>query len=196
MIYYKELDLPKIPKELLIFSNKQFKYVKDIGYGLTHIKNGQILNGCEYINFEIDHLPLKEWLNNNIPGSFIGDSRKQISKAIKDKGTHIVHSDVKRIFALNYLLEMGGDNVITTWYKEKNKPLYRPKNKIGQQSDTGFVKYDDLEVLTSVKFKKNKWYLLSTDILHDVDNITSERSAISISFKNKEILNFLGIIDE
>jgi hypothetical protein len=195
MIYYKELNLPEIPKELLIFPDKPFKVVNDIGYGSIHIKEGKILTGCQYMNYNIEYKPLLDWLHNNIAGSNLGIKRKQVSKSLDVIGTHIVHSDIKRVFALNYLLELGGDNVLTTWYKERNKPLYRYKEQTGQQSDNGVVKYDDLEVLTSVKFKKHKWCLLATDILHDVDNITGERSAISISFKNRNILKLLGIED-
>jgi hypothetical protein len=193
MIYYKILDLPKIPEELLVFTNKPYKIVNDIGYGLTHIKNGRTLKGCQYINYNIEHKPLLDWIHNNIPGSNLGIIRKQVTKTLNEVGTHIVHSDMKRMFGLNYLLELGGDNVLTTWYQEKNKPLHRYKNKIGQQSDDGIVKYDDLEILTSIKFEKHKWCLIVTDILHDVDNITNERSAISISFKNNEILKILGV---
>jgi hypothetical protein len=193
MIYYKILDLPKIPEELLIFPNEPYKIVNDIGYGLTHIKNGRTLKGCQYMNYNIEHKPLLEWIDNNIPGSNLGIKRKQITKAIYEIGTHIVHSDIKRIFALNYLLELGGDNVLTTWYQEKNKPLHRLKNKGGQQADDGIVKYNDLEILTSIKFEKHKWCLIATDMLHDVDNITNERSSISISFENDKILKILGV---
>lgn len=197
MITYRELDLPKIPKELLIFKNNPISYVKDIGYNLQHEKNGRILKSCEYFNYELDSV-LKNWIFENIPGTKKMKSFpfKQVSKTIDGiEGTHIVHSDIDRKFALNYMLELGGENVITSWYQETDKPLRRTKSSGGKQADTGSVNYSDLELLDSVVLKLNTWYLIATDILHDVDNIVDERASISISFKSIEILKYLNIKD-
>jgi len=197
MITYRELGLPKIPKELLIFKNDPISYVKDIGYNLQHEKNGRILKSCEYLNYELDSA-LKNWIFENIPGTKKMKSFpfKQVSKTMDGVvGTHIVHSDIDRKFALNYMLELGGENVITSWYQEKDKPLRRTKYSGGKQADTGSVNYSNLELLDSVVLKLNTWYLIATDILHDVDNIKEERSSISISFKSIEILKYLNIKD-
>jgi hypothetical protein len=197
MITYRELALPKIPKELLIFKNEPISYVKDIGYNLHHEKNGRILKSCEYFNYELDSV-LKNWIFENIPGTKKMKSFpfKQVSKTIDGiEGTHIVHSDIDRKFALNYMLELGGKNVITSWYQETDKPLRRTKSSGGKQTDTGSVNYSDLKLLDSVVLKLNTWYLIATDILHDVDNIEDERSSISISFKSIEILKYLNIKD-
>jgi hypothetical protein len=69
------------------------------------------------------------------------------------------------------------------------------KFKGGQQSDSGFVDYNNLELLESAVLEKNKWYLIATNVLHDVDNIIGTRKSISIGIyeTNTELLNFLGI---
>jgi hypothetical protein len=195
MIIYKELDLPRIPDELLIFKNNPRSYVKDIGYNLHHEKNGRILKGCEYFNYELDIL-LLNWIFENIPGTKETVPFKQVSRPLDGTiGTHIVHSDIRRKFALNYMFQLGGNNVTTSWYQEKNKPLRRTKSEGGKQADTGFVDYLNLELLDSVVLKLNTWYLIATDILHDVDNIVDERSSISISFRTEDILKHLNIKD-
>jgi hypothetical protein len=54
-----------------------------------------------------------------------------------------------------------------------------------------------LTVIDSVKIKKNQWALLRVDVLHDVDNITSIRKGITISFypdKLKILNNLLKIV--
>jgi len=196
MILFKELNLPPIPPELIVVRPTPDKYVKDIGYRLTHFKNGKELIACAYINTQIDHAPLLEWIYKNIPG-VTSDHRilKQVSKPNSEVATHIIHSDVTRVFALNYFLNLGGNNVLTSWFQEKGQPLHRHKIESGKQADTGTVKYEDCEVLATTKFKLNTWNLLATDILHDVDNITSGRASITISFNNRDILKDLGIED-
>jgi hypothetical protein len=97
------------------------------------------------------------------------------------------------------MIELGGDNAWTSWYKEVDMPLDRSKRTISAQADTGYVGYENLELLETVKFEKNKWYLIVTNILHDVDEIVGDRKSISISvrpYKEKRILKMLGIQDD
>jgi hypothetical protein len=191
---FAEVNLPSIPKDLLIFSDSPIKDVDDIGYGLEHIKNGQSLKASGYKLNTTDYTPLLAWLHSNIPG--INDLQKitmQTQTAQEQNRTHIVHSDLNRVYALNYILNTGGPDVTNNWYLENNMPLRRTKpDGYFQQSDTGPVKYDNLKVLGSARFKKHKWYLIATDILHDVDNIVNDRSSITISFFDRTILDTLN----
>ena len=197
MIFFKELNLPCIPNELLVFKTEPDKVVGDTGYNYTHIKDGRLLNPCGYIGRVADHQPLLEWLQANIPG--ITPSHrvlKQISKPFEAEGTHIVHSDINRIFALNYFLKTGGTDVITSWYQERGQPAIRPmKTEVAQMSDRGNIEYSDLIKLCSTQFKARTWYLMATDILHDVDHITDFRVSITINLKDRTILKDLGIED-
>jgi hypothetical protein len=138
-----------------------------------------------------------DWLCQTIPNiDSIVIAQMQESKENKPS-THIVHSDIGREFALNYIIDTGGD-AVTSWYQEKDKPLIRKKIQSGQQSDTGFVDYNNLELLESAVLERNKWYLISTSVLHDVDNIVGARKSISIGIPrtNTVLLNFLGITDD
>ena len=190
MKFYKEINLPIIPKELLNLDLNDPIVIKDIGYGLIHQKNNKILTACEYIHGHLSYRPLIDWLLKNVPGI----NQDQIKGQIQSSGTHIVHSDIRRFAALNYIVDTGGENVITSWYQEKNKPLKRNKTISKQQSDEGFVDYNNLEILDSVKFEKNKWYLIDVSVLHDVDNIETFRKSITISIRKKDDLDKMRLI--
>jgi hypothetical protein len=196
---YHQIDLPTVPEELLYFlssvNSSQILTVDDIGYGHTHKKGDRSFVSCGYARVKINE-PLMDWLNQNIPHlnlSFMTIAQLQISKE-NVPSTHIVHSDIRRKFALNYIIDTGGD-AVTSWYRENGKPIYRTKIQGGQQSDSGFVDYNNLELLESAVLEKNKWYLIATNVLHDVDNIIGTRKSISIGIyeTNTELLNFLGI---
>lgn len=195
-MYFKELDLPPIPEELLEFKFEPSIGVTDIGYGRPHIKNGKLLKPCEYWFSKNINPELAEWIYKNI----IQDTKSiEIGCQVATNGVHIVHSDINRRYAINYMIELGGDDAWTSWYKELNKPINRSKRTGNTQADTGYVGYENLELLDSVKFKKNKWYLIATNILHDVDNIVGDRKSISISirpYKEKRIFKILGIEDD
>jgi hypothetical protein len=195
-MYFKELDLPPIPEELLDFEFKPSIGVDDIGYGRTHTKNGKTLTPCSYWFSKNSNPKLNNWIYENI----IQDSKSiEVGCQLATDGVHIVHSDINRKYAINYMIELGGDNAWTSWYKEADMPLDRSKRTISAQADTGYVGYENLELLETVKFEKNKWYLIVTNILHDVDEIVGNRKSISISvrpYKEKRILKMLGIQDD
>lgn len=187
---YGEINLPTIPEELLSSIDQLTVTIDnaDIGYGLTHVKDGRTLVNCKFNHSVTTDNQLISWLSKRVPGA---KQLEKVSIQEQSPGTHIVHSDIRRALALNYMISTGGDNVINNWYQEKNMPLRRSKIIKGRQADTGAVKYEDLELLDSTKLEKNKWYLIATDILHDVDFITSTRKSVSISFDNYSILQML-----
>jgi hypothetical protein len=181
MKFYQEVNIPKIPENLLNLTAKDGKIINDIGYGHSHKKSGVNVKSCTYASGLISHQPLIDWLLLNI-----GNIGYQSYFQIQGDGTHIVHSDLGRVAGLNYIIDTGGENVVTSWYQEKNKPLKRVK-KIGrQQADDGFVDYQNLETLESVILQKNKWYLIDTGVLHDVDNIQTMRKSITINIQNQD----------
>jgi hypothetical protein len=203
MKYHRQVNLPPIPTELLRFRSSidpsQVITVDDIGYGHTHKKGNRDLVSCRYVWAKIkDYQPLMNWLTQHIPNLNLQSVTAQMQESKENKpSTHIVHSDIGRKFALNYIIDTGGD-AITSWYQENGKPITRTKIRGGQQSDSGFVDYNNLEILESAVLEKNKWYLIATSILHDVDNIVGSRKSISIGIyrTNTELLDFLGITND
>lgn len=188
--FYKKVDLPKIPNYLIRDTITNIRHAPDIGYGLTHIKDGKKLNACSYTYGKIAHMPLIMWIKENIKNAPLD----RLSIKTSDGGdSHIIHSDINRIWHLNYWWDLGGDNVTTSWYKENNKPLTRPRNNVGEQSDSGVVKYSDVVCLESVIFEKETWYLFRSDVLHDVCNLTGRRQGLAISFSKQEDLDKMNL---
>lgn len=185
-LYYKKIDLPKIPKYLLKYFVSDEKIVGDIGYGSHHK-----LNPCRYTYGKLAYTPLLDWLRSNL--RHIQIPEVNIKTSTGDSATHIVHSDVGRVAHLNYWWELGGDNVTTSWYQEKDKPLFRSKSVGGQQADDGSVEYNNLITLDSTCFEAETWYLFCGSVLHDAKNITGRRRGLEISFRTIEDLNKTGM---
>jgi hypothetical protein len=192
-MFYKKLNLPPIPEHIINSLESSLidnTVVDDIGYKEKHIKNNKELVACGYSMGNIVNSELTSWLEQNIPDV---NSRfnilYQTQRANNNvPSTHIVHTDRLRLTALNYIIDTGGDNVMTSWYKEDGKELQRSKKITGSQSDSGAVDYKNLRLLESVNLEKNNWYIINTRILHDVDNITATRKSISISFSHRKFL--------
>lgn len=195
-MYYAELNFPPVPDNLLTEQSITDIQLNDTGYGYDHFKNGEKINPCSYWFSSIKNRELISWMWNNIPVT------KNLSKFSYQQsyhetgGYHIVHSDILRSYAINYMIDLGGNDVWTSWYREKDQPIKRLPKSIEKQSDTGYINYSNLELLDSVKFEKNKWYIIATDILHDVGKISGLRNSISISVPlhlEKRILEILKL---
>jgi hypothetical protein len=188
-LIYAEIDFPEIPEDILDinFSYNFSSNTKYPGKGLQLIKDNGSLAPCKYIIGMTNSL-LDEWLDNNLSWAKNLSKKIQIAEAIDSvNATHAVHSDINRSWALNYMIELGGNNAWTSWYKEKEKPLYRFRDRDIFQSDNGFVRYENLDSICSVKLKKFKWYLIRVDIMHDVHQIKNRRSSLTISIKDKNL---------
>ena len=68
------------------------------------------------------------------------------------------HTDAKRHSILNYIIDNGGNNVITKWYDSNNN------------------------VINQVTVPEKKWYRMKTDIDHTIEGMTSDRLMLTISF--------------
>ena len=67
------------------------------------------------------------------------------------------HTDAKRKSILNYIIDTGGNNVITKWYDSNNN------------------------IINQLVVPEKKWYRMKTDIDHSIEGITSDRLMITIS---------------
>lgn len=195
-MYYKELNFPPIPEMLLSEEIIPEIGTDDIGYGGEHFKNGEQLKPCSYWFSEIKNKELRSWLWKNVPGTKMVSRMTYQQAHHPTGGHHVVHSDILRSYAINYMIELGGKDVYTSWYKEKDKPLTRIKKNGNGQSDTGYINYNDLELLDTVKFEQGKWYIMATNILHDVGKIVGSRRSITISVPPHLEKRILGLIWE
>jgi hypothetical protein len=180
-MYYRELNFPPIPEILLSEDFIPEIGTDDIGYGVKHFKNGEEVSPCSYWFSNIRSRELLSWIWKNVPAT------KNVSKLSYQQthhrtgGVHIVHCDILRSYAINYMIDLGGEDAWTSWYKEKDKPLTRTKKEGDGQADTGYIDYANLELLDTVKFGQGKWYIIATNVLHDVDKIVGTRKSITIS---------------
>lgn len=96
------------------------------------------------------------------------------------------HTDRTRNYTLMYLLESGGNDHETVFYKEKGvDELIRPN---AYRVDD----YECLEIISKVSLKIDTWYLLSARVLHSIENIADGRTSIQISlneFGDELVLN-------
>jgi hypothetical protein len=81
------------------------------------------------------------------------------------------HVDRGRALAINYYIELGGDNVQTVYY---NKQL-----ETDSESSTNY-RYSDVKKIGQYCFKKNNWYAYNVSQCHSVENIQTTRYFLSI----------------
>lgn len=104
---------------------------------------------------------IKEWVNQNIPEKV----RKIHINSMID-GTHLSpHIDEIRTKALNYVIETGGPNVITSFYKAKEQFKHL------RASTRCFIPLERLDPIEQICIKKDNWHSLAVSNIHDVSNI-------------------------
>jgi hypothetical protein len=187
-MFYKILDLPKIPQNLLQFQlYPTIIRSVDMTHGREYIKNGQPIQSVHYTKMEANE-KLKNWIVDNVPG--VTSDMIFLQSFTGGGTTQLIHSDILRVFALNYIIDTGGDSVTTTWYQENEQPLSRYKDPaihgLGQANNK-IIDYDNCAVLEQVQFKQHQWSLIRTDVLHDIDHMTGVRSAVSIAILPHQI---------
>ncbi len=137
------LDLPTIPSEWLL-SLEEIKQLPPYSppeleernlYYLRQLKDKRIIDLLQpYFNFNLE---------GHIFYQFIGPKLG-------------IHTDFGRKTAINYIIELGGNDVITKWYNDNN------------------------EVIEQQIIEKNRWHKLVVDVKHSAENITSDRYAVTI----------------
>ena len=90
------------------------------------------------------------------------------------------HTDLTRDFTLLYLIEPGGPNTETVFYREKGQPFQRSQRQVAPTN------LNDLEVLERVKFPVGQWTLLNVMALHGVENIETCRISFQISLNRNK----------
>ena len=94
------------------------------------------------------------------------------------------HSDRVRIFALNYYIQEGGQNVTTIMYKKFGN--YDVGTGTGQ-----IFRYNELEIDKTYHLQVNKWYALSVRQAHSIENIETTRLIFTLSFFDLTCEEFL-----
>lgn len=96
------------------------------------------------------------------------------------------HCDSVRMSAINYVVQSGGSNVVTKFYKQiRKEPLF---------FDSENSKYNEVEPYCETMIPEHKWHCFNPHIYHSVENVENSRILLSVflddnpfysDFKNK-----------
>lgn len=125
---------------------------------------------------------LRSWIEENITQNSPGVL--DISLAFFNFGEEIVdkfhaHLDLSRFYTFTYLVDTGGNNVITKFWKEPGQPYWRPELN-SKQDEIAKINHT-LELIDSVKIDKNRWAIVNAKGFHSVEGMTGCRCGIQIS---------------
>lgn len=123
-----------------------------------------------------------DWVRQNISNQAV-DIRYNITGEGQNSGPHC---DRSRNYTMIYLLEPGGPDHETVFYRENGCDFIR---ELGYHVDD----YKQLKRISSTKLLTNKWTLLNSRILHSVENIPNGRISFQINFN--EIPNNLHLLN-
>lgn len=188
---YKEMAFPRLPDELMppqidaqtIAEVERLQSASTKRRSNVLMSSGLVRNAF-YKSNRLRDEELSRWVAFNMP----------ILNGFKDAywistqetwGTrdHTPHTDSGRYGQFIYVIELGGRSVVTSWYRERGKPLFRQEEHLGKISDT-----TGLEKIESVVLKEHTWYFFNTKILHGVENLDSRRKSVSISFETMQLM--------
>lgn len=200
---YGQVDLPPVPDEFLtdeILSAMPWQvWTADKSFSRTYVKQGRQLQGASYGKAIVDYEPLVAWIKATVP-EWPAHEELTIQHAAPQPGntdaTQVAHTDLRRLFALNYMISTGGEQVTTSFYRDRNKDICRGgtgfENKKIPEMDTvdGAVNYDNLDCVASFVAKPGAWYLLRVNALHEVDHLTDTRSSITIPYFDENIIEY------
>ncbi len=170
MITYRPLDLPKIPEELLVQDFSQNKLQvdnSDRNRQFTMTRDGQAVQPAWNRRWEINGA-LLDWIKENVSDRF-----HHVGYAVtQDAADHLPHRDLIGDYKIYYVVQAGGDDVVTRFYQTPNDvpPGWRPEC------------FDDLIEIDSYRVPNESWVMVNTRILHGVTGITGQRHMVSLTF--------------
>lgn len=88
------------------------------------------------------------------------------------------HTDFNRELAINFIIETGGDNVETCFYKQVDEPaMVINQGHIMPR----YFNEKNLEQTGSIVFKKNSWVAFDSQNPHAVKNISGKRILVTMT---------------
>jgi len=172
-MYYQILEhLPHPPEELLEYTQKIVD-TQDLLYYVTNVGRTLSSNYKKYPRTAL--VPeLETWLKENITDTA---TEYALSVSIIEPGvdTLLPHTDRMRNYTLMYLLNGGGENHRTVFYKHRDPNLIIERKKN--------YPYSDLVEVDSIVVPLRTWTLLNAQQIHSVENIPGMRLALQLSLE-------------
>lgn len=126
----------------------------------------------------------EQWVRDNIIADFIETSVKTAGGIHRDRtttyGAHVDTSTPDHPYKLKlyYLVQEGGDDVVTSWYQQHGHPAVRldstPENVVCS------LDYSDLTLLDAVRIPVGRWIAFDTRVMHGVENIMGNRIVLAV----------------
>lgn len=178
MIDIYQLDLPDPSFELIQEAN-------NIVIGTVLDRDGKIwLDQKNSTNNSAEHLFfVPEKIDQMVQAEFgylfkheIGGMMGIMKNTHSEYSNQPPHIDRGRCLAINYFLDLGGDEVRTSFYESTNS--------IDPNQSQNFT-YDEVKKYRagSVKFASNRWYAFEVNRCHSIENIIGTRYFLSIFFR-------------
>ena len=188
MSYFSILNLPSPPSELLEFISSSI-----VDAPMQKISGRKIiqLDGAEaedavynrwsldqkYVDYVAQLIP--ELANIKFNVGF--QSIKNVTGNLCQLHPH-TDGVVRGPFCIHYMINVGGDDVKTIWWKQHDEPTVRePWKHVWNLAE--------LEELDSTVFPEGQWNIMRTDIIHSVQSISTDRVALAIGFFDETVFN-------
>jgi hypothetical protein len=119
-----------------------------------------------------------DWVAKNLVSTVIETSARL---SLGESSVHGAHCDLGRKWKLYYLIDRGGDDVQTVFYRQHGHPIVR--NEIKDHDDRSVVcnDYHALEEIDRAQWPLCSWVLINTMILHGVINVKGTRLNLTVS---------------
>ena len=140
--YFQYLNLPTLPQSL----------IAKLNFDVTEYSRKTESQVLESFLWSDDHnRDLDKWGKE-----FVGSD---LYFAFQIMGRDVpIHKDQGSICKLNYILDPGGNNVITQWWAD-----------------------DKITMLQEVTLKTGRWHIFRSDVYHSVNNIEPGKSRFAIT---------------
>jgi hypothetical protein len=123
----------------------------------------------------------EHWVKQNIVPEF-HETGVRVATG-ENTTTHGAHADSwqgnppRASYKFYYLLQSGGEQVETVFYKQTDCPVERQPTK---QNPVTIYDYSSIQEIDRVKFSVGQWVLLNTNILHGVENVIGQRINLTV----------------
>jgi len=195
MLTYKKLDLPPPPLMYIKLAKHHVEhggildtYDDPAKTKSSYTNRKVILNGKAYDTRRQRKWALndafQEWCKTNLdPGCYDGS----VATNEGSDPYHGPHCDAGRNYGLLWVVDTGGPDVTTSWWKDPELPLEMPEAVY----PIIWADYDQVELVDRVSMQPGSWYLINVRVFHSVENI--EHTRITLQSSLRDASRLIGI---
>lgn len=171
-MFYKILEnLPKVPTN---YVSKNLYYSKQEIYAVKTTNSSADREGKVFPRIKVNEQMI-QWIYDNITTESTSMDIA-ITSVEKNSARMLPHTDSVRSWTLMYLIEHGGENHRTVFYKHRN-PNFKLKPKMN-------FTYEEIIEVDYIQIPLKKWTILNAQEIHSVENIPDVRIAFQIGMSH------------